>query len=289
MKLAIGTAQFGMEYGVANKSGRVKLEEVRKIINLARSAGINTLDTAISYGESHRVLGEIGIKDFNVITKLPASETNSKNIYEAIKNQLIDALETLGQNQIKCLMLHRPAELTTANGNDLWNACCSLKKEGLTERIGYSIYSPIELENIYATYQPDIVQAPYNIFDRRMCSSGWLKKLYKDGVEVHVRSVFLQGLLLMDPFCRPIQFNRWSDIWKIWEKWVDKKKISKLQGAMHFTLANPYISKVLVGLDNANQLKEILETYNNKDILTFPEELKIDDINLISPTNWSNF
>jgi aryl-alcohol dehydrogenase-like predicted oxidoreductase len=286
MKLALGTAQFGMEYGIANKNGKVSLDEASAIITLGRLAGIDTLDTAMAYGDSEESLGKLSTENFHVITKLPSFGSTSKNLQEMVRDQVVNSLAKLKQVKLSGLLLHRPDELLSDVGAEIWLALNAVKEEGLVELIGYSIYSPDELDSIYSNYQPDIVQAPYNIIDRRLCSSGWIDRLHSDGVEIHVRSVFLQGLLLMEAASRPVKFDEWSHLWSSWDNWLESNNLSKLQGALQFALSNPKITKVVVGVDSAIQLEEIIRAAELGMTSSYPSGLSSDCVRLINPANW---
>jgi len=286
MKLALGTAQFGMEYGIANNNGKVRLEEAKAIITLGRLAGIDTLDTAMAYGDSEESLGKLSTEDFHVITKLPSFGSTSKNLQEMVRDQVVNSLAKLKQSKLSGLLLHRPDELLSDVGAEIWLALNAVKEEGLVDLIGYSIYSPDELDSIYSNYQPDIVQAPYNIIDRRLCSSGWIDRLHSDGVEIHVRSIFLQGLLLMEAALRPVKFDEWSHLWSTWDNWLESNNLTKLQGALQFALSNPKITKVVVGVDSATQLEEIIRAAELGMKDSYPSELSSDCVRLINPANW---
>ena len=287
MKLAIGTAQFGMTYGIANQLGQVSVDEATAIIDLARSVGIDTLDTAVDYGASETTLGNVGVKEYRIITKIPSLGELTEGAHLLIRDYVLNSLENLQISKLGGLLLHRPDELLTPIGPALWRALNAVKEEGLVQKIGYSIYSPNQLDAIYGLYPADIVQAPYNIVDRRLCSSGWLAKLNSEGVEVHVRSVFLQGLLLMTSSTRPKKFDEWSDLWGGWESWLKLNACSPLEGAMKFVLSNKNISRVVVGVDSACQLSEIIDATKTDFALTYPPEFSSECERLINPANWN--
>jgi len=288
MKLALGTVQLGLPYGIANQDGQVSIEDAKAIISLARSEGINTLDTAIDYGTSETVLGNIGINEFRVITKIPNLGQSSKNVQTEILKYVSNSLNNLKISKLEGLLLHRPDQLLTPKGPDIWRTLMSLKEKGLVEKIGYSIYSPEQLDAVYGSYPADIVQAPYNVVDRRICSSGWLEKLNTKGVEVHIRSVFLQGLLLMNSGVRPKKFDEWSSIWTTWERWLKLNSCSPVEGALKFVLSNKNVSKVVVGVDSPSQLREIVKGTKVDFSLTYPQKLSSKCENLVNPANWNS-
>ena len=196
-KLALGTVQFGLNYGVINTNGKVQEAEVKEMLDLAQKNNINTIDTAIGYGDSEKILGNNKIESFNVITKIPPLQTNL-NIHDWVTNQIQASLIRLKKKHLHAILFHNPNDLLTSSGNKLYEAVSNQKKNGLVKKIGISIYSPYQLEEISKNFDYDIVQSPLNLIDRRLEESGWLSKLHKKNIEVHIRSVFLQGLLLLD-------------------------------------------------------------------------------------------
>ena len=286
MKLALGTVQFGLPYGVANTDGQVTEEAAKKILHHAKEAGINTLDTAFGYGNSEQCLGNAGVNDWRIITKLPALPEECSDVSDWVNEQFKISLSRLGVNHVTGLMLHRPMQLLESKGQDLWLTIQTLKNKGLVEKIGYSIYAPEELSELWDRFQPDIIQSPYNIVDQRLKTSGWLDKLHKVGVEVHIRSIFLQGLLLLDYDKRPDRFRQWNKIWRQWDNWLSDNQITALQACVNFALSESKISRVIVGVDNIEQLSEILRAMDMK-LYYFPNYLSVTDLDLINPSNWS--
>ena len=286
MKIALGTAQFGLKYGVANQVGRVKFDEVKNILCQAAAQGLDTLDTAISYGDSESVLGRTGIGGWKVVTKLPAFPENCVDVASWVEAEIVGSLSRLGVSQVHGVLLHCPAQLHSKNhGNQLYEALQKLKAQGVTRKIGVSVYGPEELDEIWPKFQFDLVQSPFNVIDRRLESSGWLGRMHEAGTEVHVRSVFLQGLLLMPPDRRRENFGRWQDLWSKWDEWLTKERLTPLQACLFFALSHPAINRVVVGVDSANQLNEILSV-SNPHAIKFPNYLESDDSLLINPSKW---
>ena len=285
MKIALGTVQFGMLYGIANKNGQVAKKSVRKILSHAKKNGINTVDTAISYGDSEEFLGNAGIKEWDLVTKLPEVPKLCTNISDWVNDKITGALKRLRVDRVKALMLHRPEPLLGTDGGDLWHAIKELKNRGIVKKIGFSIYGPEELEQLWMRYRPDIIQAPFNIFDQRLKTSGWLEKLHNNNVEIHVRSIFLQGLLLMNKDDRPEEFNRWNFLWEIWEKWLKKESLTPLEACIKFINSESFIDYAVVGVDNLYQLKQITRISGSL-IDAYPKELSVIDEDLINPSHW---
>ncbi len=287
MKFALGTVQFGLPYGIANTKGQVNFDEARNILDFAEKSGIDTLDTAIAYGNSEQVLGKIGVKKWNTISKLPAIPEACSDVTAWLNSQFSASLKRLCVNKLHGLLLHTPSQLFEPQGIELYTALCRLKQNGFVEKIGVSIYDPNELNDICANFDIDIVQVAFNIIDRRLLDSGWMKKLADKNIEIHSRSALLQGLLLMSSAARPIKFNRWQPLWERWHNWLDETGLSPLQASLNYVLSQNEISKVIIGVDTKLQLEEILQAVSYE-LHNVPDKLCSLDLELINPSNWQN-
>lgn len=287
MKLALGSAQFGLRYGIANTAGQVSRATIGDILEHARRGKMDTIDTAIAYGDSEQRLGEAGVSEWRIVSKLPALPNLCSDVDKWVNGQLQESLTRLRLKKLTGLLLHRPAQLLEPNGQSLWNALMYLRRAGIIEKIGFSIYDPDELESLWSMYRPQIVQAPYNIFDRRLANSGWLDRLHEANVEIHVRSIFLQGLLLMPPHTRPKQFGRWSGLLSSFDDWRKTQQVSALRACLGFVVANPRISRAVVGVDSLKQLNEIL-VEAALPIVSVPEHFDCRDVDLINPSRWDS-
>jgi len=289
VKLALGTVQFGLDYGVANVVGQVQLAEARSMLSLASASGIDVLDTAIAYGTSEEVLGKVGADRFRVVTKLPSLPLiDEDGIACWVRDQVEASLARLGQKQIYGLLLHRPHDLLGADSDLLIQALIDLKATGIIEKIGISIYSPDELDPICKKVQIDLVQAPLNVIDRRMETSGWLDRLKDDGVEVHIRSVFLQGLLLMERSKIPQKFSHWSMLWGGWHEKLQDSGVSALAACLAYPLSLEQVDRVIVGVDTAAQLAEIIQASNQTKADLDTSFMTSTDTDLINPSNWNH-
>lgn len=286
MKLALGTVQFGLDYGVANTSGRVPAQEAGAILQRAQACGLDTLDTAIAYGESETVLGQLGIEGWNTVTKLPAVPDNCQNVAEWVHEQVQQSMARLGVKQLHGVLLHRPAQLHETTGPALYGALQSIKAQGKARKIGVSVYGFIELDALFNAYALDLVQAPLNILDRDLVESGWASQLHDAGVEVHTRSAFLQGLLLMPPSQRPAQFNRWTNIWREWDAWLENEGLTPVQACLRYLMNLPQIDRVVVGVDTVVQLDQIIAAADGT-LATLPEFDTLQDVRLINPASWN--
>jgi aryl-alcohol dehydrogenase-like predicted oxidoreductase len=287
-RLALGTVQFGLPYGIANRVGQVNRDEVAEILDHAHVAGVDTLDTAIGYGDSEVVLGEAGVGQWRIISKLPEIPEACMDIASWVQEEVTASLKRLKISKLGGLLLHRPEQLLGSQGDALYRALVDIRGQGRVEKIGVSVYSPDELDAFWSRYQFDLVQAPCNILDRRLISSGWLDRLRQAGVEVHTRSVFLQGLLLMDADHRPEKFNRWRSLWDEWYRWLADHKLTPLQACMGFVVSQPEIDRIVVGVDSLEQLREILNSIGATKIMP-PDNLMSEDQDLIIPSRWAGY
>ena len=286
MKLALGAAQFGSPYGIANQSGQVSREEVKEILTIARLNCIDTLDTAITYGESEACLGEVGLDDFKVITKLPAIPENIHNINSWVNNQIQASLKRLNTSSLYAILLHRPEQLLTSKGDALWRSLEKLKEDGVVKKIGISISDPSELDYLINSFSIDLVQTPFNLVDQRLSLSGWLEKLNTLGVEVHTRSAFLQGLLLMPVTAIHEKFKFWLPLFNTWQDWLLDNNTSAVEACIGFVQAYSQIDKIVVGVDSAQQIKQLIQAEKKASNSVWPD-INCSDIDLINPANWN--
>lgn len=279
-KLSLGTVQFGLDYGVTNQNGQVTIDTARNILNIAKQSNIRTLDTASLYGNSEQVLGEIGINDYQVITKTTFLKDD---VNEVIVN-FYKSLERLNRDKVEGLLIHNIGDIENNQFDTLFSKLNELKKEGLIGKIGFSTYTPEQIDFLLNTFDFDLIQVPFNVFDNRLIVGGQLKKLKNKGIEVHVRSVFLQGLLL-DFNSLGSYFSNWKKKFDDYQKIVKDSELSLLEYALNFALNVEEIDRVLVGVNNQKQLTDIVKASQkkiNNSLLPFP----INDLNLINPSLW---
>ena len=286
-KLAIGTAQFGMDYGIGSSPGKVSINEVKKILEYAKSINIDMLDTASAYGKSEKTLGELNVDEFKIVTK-----TRHFNVLKItdddvnLLNRDFDkSLKDLKLDSVYGLLIHNADDLMKPGASKIIEFLQNLKKIHKIKKIGVSIYENKHLSFVLENFDIDLVQLPLNIFDRRLIDNGMLKLLSQEGLEVHARSIFLQGLILMENSSRPRKFDRWDSLWKAWSEWLNDHQISPLEASIRYAMSFPEISKVLVGIDSVNQLMEIMNAASGV-LPPIPNELYTDDSLLLNPSNW---
>ena len=285
-RIALGTVQFGLKYGIANTVGQVSLPIIESMLNLAAAKGIDTLDTAISYGESERSLGKVGIDRFKIVTKLPEVPVGCRDIAGWMNTQVLESLGRLGKKKVYGLLLHQSKDLLKSDGEAIYEALQALKSMGLVDKIGVSIYSPNELEAIISRFNLDLVQAPLNLLDQRIAATGWLQRLKEKDIEIHTRSAFLQGLLLMPRSGIPAKFMSWAKLWDKWHNWLIENSISAVQACLSFPLSFPEVDRVVIGADSKDQLVQIIGAETEKSDHGFPE-ICCADVSLIDPSKWT--
>ena len=284
-RIALGTAQFGMPYGIANKEGKIELNEAKRILDVCKLKQIDTLDTAMAYGDSEKSLGFLGVDKYKVVTKLPLVPINCSDIDKWIREQVTHSFSQLNVNRIYALLLHHPQSLLEKNGPEIYLTLKKLQEENLINKIGVSIYSPSDLSTILNSYSIDIIQAPFNLIDQRLLKSGWLAKLRSLGIEIHIRSIFLQGLLLLEENKLPKYFSKWNPLWKNWFAWLRDSNLSPIDACASFALSFPEIDRLIIGVDNSSQLRQIFNCVSNETIKQWPN-IQSNDEALINPSNW---
>ncbi len=277
-KLALGTVQFVLYYGISNDNGQVPIEVAKKILRLAQKYDIDTLDTAPSYGNSEKVLGEKGINDFQIITKTTSLQLGVDNVLQAFHQSLTD----LNTTSVDGLLIHNIEEVKDKQFDFLYKELNKLKQDKLINKIGFSTYTPDQVDFLLSNFDFDLIQIPFNVFDNRLVEGGQLKALKKKNVEIHARSIFLQGVLL--------NFDNLSDYFLSWKKqfteyqaMVKNSDLSLLEYALNFSLNIQEIDKVLVGVNSGQQLREIFQAVKDpSNLAAYP----INDINLLNPSLW---
>ena len=283
-RIVLGGAQLGLPYGILNGGETLSREEVARILDTAAGHGIDAIDTAIAYGQSESVIGETAQNRFKIISKLPPIPLDVSNVSQWVRTQVDASLSRLKCTSLNALLLHRSQDLTDAHGAELYAAINSLKVEKIIQRFGVSIYTPDELDGIIGTFDIDVVQAPLNVFDRRIL--GVIDQLTALNIEVHVRSVFLQGVLIAKPENRPQRFQPWSDHFARFDEWVLSSGVSAMACCLGFALQQSGVAKLVIGTTSPESLTEIMTSIPNMK-LEVPADLQSSSEQLIDPRVWS--
>ncbi|MBN1293795.1 MAG: aldo/keto reductase [Candidatus Latescibacteria bacterium] len=291
MELGLGTVQFGLDYGVSNKGGKVSPETVKTLLDLAYGNGIRVLDTAAAYGDSEQILGDTVTADkfFRIITKLPGihKETVTQAEITCLDNIFHQSLQRLKTDHIEGLLLHRPGDVFLPGGENIYSLLCSLKEQKYVNKIGISVYTVDELNRLFSRFDFDLVQLPLNVLDQRFVTSGCLSELKAKGVEIHVRSAFLQGLLLIPPeeineFFAPIKPTLVR-----YRSYLEENGLTAVEGALAFLRLQKNIDVVLAGVTNETELRININAFSKKN----PPHLDFSSFtatkeNMINPQFW---
>ena len=286
-KIILGSANFDQTYGI--KKNFVRRGEIKKLFNLALKNKIRTIDTSPLYNKSEKIIGSLNNNRFKIISKIPKppKSIKRKNIQKWLKKNVMISLKNLKIKKFDCLLLHNANSLLSKNGGEIYKSIRNMKITGLTNKIGISIYDFNLLNKILKKFKFNLIQAPFNILDPRLVEKGWLKKLKKRKIEVHVRSIFLQGILLLKHNQLPKKLKKLNNKWIVWEKWLRKNKFSSLQACLSFVLSQRQLDGIVVGCNNTSQLNQILKSKQLKNNFSLPN-LNIKNKKLIDPREWLN-
>jgi len=295
-KLVLGTAQLGLNYGIANKTGKPEENKAFEIMKYAAENGINCFDTAYGYGNSEIIIGKFlnVYKNYknkvNIITKMPSlkkEKLDEKNI----NNRFFESLHRLEQESLYCYTVHDFNDIVD-NCNVINKIFLKFKDEGLIKKIGVSIYDKSQIKFLLKNFNFDLIQIPINIFDQRLLKDDILLDLKKRGIEIYTRSVFLQGLIFLDKNNLPSKFK---SVKKQLEKLNEislKYNLSKEEVALLFVNTINEIDKIVIGVENISQLQRNVKILSKsgsfdkiKTLINF-EDFFIEDKNIIDPRKW---
>lgn len=290
-KIGLGTVQWGLRYGIANRSGCPDASQIAAMLQKSWAAGISLLDTAYAYGEAEQRLGA-GLPagaEFRVVTKtrpLLANSIGAEHV-ALVAQAFSDSLARLRRNGVYGLLVHQAPDLLSPGSDRLWAWLQELKTAGRVSRIGVSVYHPDPLRRILESYNIDIVQLPFNLYDQRFWRTGVLRELRQAGVEVHARSAFLQGLLVLDSEALPAYFEAIRGHQRRLHDHLRQVSLTPLAAALNFSLHQPDIDDVIVGCESLVQLEEIIASVFPASIVDPAlADFQITDEGIIDPSRW---
>lgn len=283
-KLILGSAQFGLDYGINNSKGKFNCLEVEELLDYAHSKGVQTLDTAQEYGDAEITIGEYFKKHpknkFKIITKITLQ---NKSFEEALKK----SLKRLQLDQVEVIMFHSFEEYKRIK-NELPNWVAKFKGV-LFKKIGVSLYTNEEIETVLGDVNIDVIQTPFNLLDNEFQRGEQYKKIKRSGKELHVRSVFLQGL-----FFKPLdqitkQLQPLVPLLKELQLQAVKSKISLNEIALAYVQSKPYVDGFLIGVDDLDQLKSNLSATQIKlsdQMVNTIDQIALEEKNVLNPGVW---
>lgn len=286
----MGGVQFGLDYGITNRRGKPPLEEVRAIFDAAAQNGIELIDTAAAYGDSEGVIGKLDASArFNVVTKLtplkggtvgPAQISRLSKLFAA-------SLEKLGRSSVSGLLIHHAGQIALAGGELLIDLLNEIKTAGRAEKVGVSVYNAKEIDFVLARFTPDIVQLPLSIADQRLVQSGHLITLSDMGVEIHARSLFLQGTLLCDPAQLPSFFQSHINQFEKLHQRARECGMSALELCLGFALNLRQVDRLIVGASSLDEFDSLSKALTNVGTLNVDiADLSFGDAPILNPSGW---
>lgn len=291
MKIGLGTVQFGLDYGVSNINGKTSYEEVTRILKFAQRAGIAVLDTAVLYGTSEQVLGNSleESHQFKIVTKTPAFKKFQIDLEDALwlQKAFAESLRKLGQRKVYGLLVHHVDDLLADGGQYLMDAMLELKAQGQVVKVGVSVYNSKQIDQVLEKFEIDLIQVPVNVFDQRLIVDKKLELLKSRGIEIHARSIFLQGMLLMPLETVNDYFVPLKQHIMAYQQYLKTKQLSLLQGALAFASKCEEIDQLILGVCSVAELSGILDAVRNlpQEQLDFSGFATRDE-HMINPALW---
>ena len=283
MEIILGTAQFGLDYGITNVSGLVKPRTVKSILRFAEANGITKLDTAQAYGRSEILLQSF--QNFKIMAKLSVNGIQKSFDYEeAIKQSLEKSLINLGRSTIYCVMIHDAEVISIQQIVKTVKVLELFKKEGIIKKIGVSLYNPNKLKQLLNACKLDVAQVPVNIFDKRFCSPEIKKIVLEHNIKLYARSIFLQGTLLASE--TPKQLVKWDSAFKHFRDFCLENRVSQLKCCLAFARSLNFVTGIVVGITAVSELKEILSEFGSPHPNLDFKHLTVKDKYLIDPSKW---
>lgn len=281
--LSLGTAQIGLKYGICNNKGIISEPEVKKILKFCYLNNILSIDTAIGYGKSQKVLGKFSLKKFQITSKLSIIDKKKiKNIEKYVISQVDKILKELGVKKIDSLLIHDCSELEGRFGRNLYKILSKLKNKKFN-KLGVSVYSKKQLDRIICKFKIDVVNLPISLANQSFVKNNYLLKLKKKGIEIHARSIFLQGLLLCENFELPRKFKK-IKFFNEWQNWLKVSNYNPLEASLGFLKNLKNVDKIIVGIDDLEQLRDIVKVYKKRKKFKY---MKFSQLSILSnPSEW---
>lgn len=284
-QLALGTAQFGLDYGITNTRGRVPADDAAALLRQAWAGGMRIVDTAQAYGNSEEVLGTAMRDAWRVVTKtLPLRlESVDAAAVARVDEAFAQSLEQLGR--VDTLLVHHARDVLVPGGERLFSWLQAQKQRGRVSRIGVSVYDGAEVAALLDRYSLDVVQLPASIADQRLLEDGSVARLHGAGVEVHVRSLFLQGLLLASPQFLAQRFPAQREWLERFHAECARRGIAAQQACFGFFKSREEFSVAVVGVSSAEELTQLLQTWGSAPVVDW-SGWGVDNTGFTDPRLW---
>jgi aryl-alcohol dehydrogenase-like predicted oxidoreductase len=291
MKLGLGTAQFGIPYGATNAIGQLQPGPARAIIQLALENGIDLFDTAPAYGTAEQLIGAVLSPEAKIVTKTSIARQRSftRDDVADIGASFRISLNNLQRTGVYGLLVHSPDDVQRPGGNLIIELLLELRDRGIVQKIGVSAYTREQLEYCLRRYPLDLYQVPLSYVDQRLVRSGVLRDLASSGAEIHVRSIFLQGILLAPLQRLPDYFAPWLDKLAQIRSALVAAGAAPGAAALAFVRAKTPASYAIVGATSVPELRQLLQQSSQTAAALPFDDFAIDDEGLIDPSCWPAF
>ncbi|MFM8821082.1 MAG: aldo/keto reductase [Phenylobacterium sp.] len=273
-KLGLGSGQFAFDRAPAR--GRPVQAEVRDILEIAARSGIHLVDITGRSGQSEREIGAMIPKPDPF--RICISTVRPDRGPDIVEAEARACLERLGVSQAECILVPSVAELLGPCGALMWDRLKALRDEGLTRKIGVSVFASDDPLGVARRFRPDVVQAPASLLDQRLINDGTLAAIADLGIEVHLRSIFLNGLLLLPPDRAPNHLQAAAARISRARRMIAEGRSDPLQAALGFALSRPEASAVLVGPASAAEFNAMVAAAGSP-----PPDLDWDDMAINDP------
>jgi len=278
-----------MAYGLAKPPRPVPPSAAGDILRMAHEQGMRVIDTAPAYGGSEEMIGRMLPEGhrFQIVTKTLAvrSDTITKDDARRLRQTVLHSMSALKQTALHGLLVHQADDLLAENGSYLMEEMLRLRQDGLVRKIGASVYTAEQIDRILNRYQIDLIQIPLSVFDQRLLRSGHIKRLKELTIEIHARSVFLQGALLLPPDKLPPHFAAAGKLIQQYHRAVQEADVSLSAAALNFVSQIPEIDCILIGVNSVQELQENIATFRCDVALPY-DRFAIDDEVIVNPSLW---
>ena len=287
MQISLGTAKIGMNYGITSRNKSISYKDLSRVFSCLKKNKIKSLDISPLYGNLFSRIKQFNLKNLKITYKIYVDKKKfSKN---KIYDQIISDLSSLNLKKFETILIHNTHEVNKIKLNKTLSTIKQLKKIGLVKKVGVSIYEKKEYQKISSKIKIDVIQVPLNVFDQRLLHNNWLfKESKKRNIEIQVRSIFLQGILLCNIKKFQKNFLIKYPVIKQWNEFCNNLSNSKLINSINFIKNQKYIKKIIIGFEDLNQLKENYKIMKNSTKKVDYSNFSNKSLNLIDPRKWDN-
>jgi aryl-alcohol dehydrogenase-like predicted oxidoreductase len=284
--LALGTAQFGLDYGLTNFAGKLSSSEIERILQHAQARGISWLDTAAAYGDAEARIGSLlaGDDSFLICSKLLPAPVGG-HVLDSAQHSLERSLHDLKRDRLDALLVHAPADLLQPRGENLWRWLLGLREQGVARSIGVSVYEESEIEALTERFKPDWIQLPASVLDQRLVQSGCLARLHAEGIRIQARSLLLQGVVTLQVGELPGPLSGLASALTTLHDGAEEFGVQTLDLALAWAAANPALQLGVVGVSGADELQQCVDAFS-LGIDTDWSRFACAETDLLDPRKW---